>query len=61
MTTDKIQKALDLAEQALKFECSQFLIDTALAAVSEAKAELEAVKKQMIDYSWQVNPDRMGR
>ena len=72
--TDKIQKALNVAEEALSQLASvaigtehgnefKYQVDLALKAlvdVREAKVELETVKKQMIEDSWRRNPDRSG-
>jgi len=73
--TERIQKALNTAEEALSQLASvaigtehgnefKYQVDLALNAlvdVREAKADLEAVKKQVIEDSWRLYPDRMGQ
>lgn len=73
--TEQIQKALDMAEEALsqlvscaigtsfgqEYQCQIDLALDALRNILEAKSELEAVKKKMIDDSWALYPDRMGQ
>ena len=73
--TEQIQKALNMAEEALsqlasvaigtehgkEFKYQVNLALEAMIAVRDAKVELEAVKKKMIDDSWALYPDRMGQ
>lgn len=70
--TEKIQKALHLAKEAISYRLGNSIHSfdadkaddqdhEALAAIREAKEELEAVKKKMIEDSWALYPDRMGQ